>query len=521
MRKVRLTNYCMKKFSHHLLASFFFAFSWSSVQAQYLGPELDSCRELLAADQYQEGLACVSEIARTLEIPTGFTKVQDLSGSDLDIQKSLLYRALAREFTGDFIGAQGDYHSFLGISSFDGLNEIVDSRLRHVHLQTTEELGFLAPSELDSLNYFFDQDFARTRVVVVPFQNNSELEVLGPIGYALAGYLQQAIDDLGPNTNVSISSVESSQLRSGMAMVDTRSFGIANNPYSPAVFGKLVDAEYVVSGSVSEVLGSLVATYQISLASNGTVYSGPSVEATVTSEGLLSLQKTLIEHVVDEIRDLRLFEWVESKEAYLESIESLYTADVNGFLDYGNGYKEITEGDYSRAETILTNSDLILAERDLAALPGNRRSLIQTFDGLEIMTASDAFDPNRKPADPEPDEPEDAVVLVPLQDDPPEEAPDLLGEDLAQPVQDVEETVSQPAVSHHQQTLPLLFDLSLRSLGQSSISNPTVGFRGPSLFGGSHFGDPRDGTAGSLDPSRSSNGGGITIIVPLPTGSRN
>lgn len=468
-------------------------------------PALNAARDALEAGAYADALAAADTAARRLGLPeAGQVKTIDLT-ADLAVRNALLYRGLAAEQLALFIEAQSDYVAFLAVENRGPRAEAVQDRMAYVGAEATRAYTQRAAEDRPEL-----ETVDRLKIGVFPFVNLSQIGLMKQFGFAMAGFLNATLPLLSDFTNMPFRTADRAQVSVALQeLTFERLYGAASD-VTPSELGYMLGSGFVITGTVNEVVGSLIAKPFFSRATDGTTEELSPVQSPLSaysSEGTRRLQMELVLRVVDRLQELTGFTYTRSRAALVDSLDKLVFADVNTLLAYGAGYESMLLSQFAEADRIFGESAASpIAEIERTKIRVMLRATRQPDADLSVFLDSLMTDPVfATPADPV------------AETDPP---PDINPEDPANPAPPTTDpaprpTRPPPVVSTR--ALGLLNQMGLTVLGAAGISDVVAG-TGPAP-GTAQGEDPREGKPGTLDPTRQVQNKTLRIIAPLPTGT--
>ncbi len=470
---------------------------------------LNQAHEHLAAGAFEEALAAANSAAAQLAIPeAGQVKTLDLT-ADLAVRNTLLYRALAAEQLGQYIEAQSDYLAFLSIENRGPRADATQDRLAFVGAEATRAYTQRSAEDRPEL-----ETVDRLKIGVFPFVNLSEIGLMKQFGFAVAGFINNTLPLLSDFTNMSFRTADRAQVAVALQeLTFDRLYGTSSD-VTNSELGYMLGSGFVVTGTVNEVVGSLIAKPIFSRTADGTTEELAPVQSPLSaysSEGTRRLQLELVLRVADRLQELTGFTYTRSRNALADSVDKLVYGDVNAFLAYGAGYESMLFGRYAEANRIFSETEAAtspIAEMDRVAIREMLRATRQPDADLTVFLDSLMTDPvlDTPPdpvaeTDPQPNTPEnndDPEPIDPVVETPPDTDPE------PRPVR------TPPVVSTR--SLSLLSQMGLSALGAAAISDVVTGTGTPEQ--GNE--DPREGKPGTLDPTRQVQNRTIRIIAPLP-----
>jgi hypothetical protein len=220
------------------------------------------------------------------------------------------------------------------------------------------------------------------------------------------------------------------------------------------------------------------------------------IQSSYTAEGLLDLQRTLSLTIADSIQSRTGFNYIPSRDAYADSVETYLVADVGQLLTYGFAVEQLILGEPVEAQALMLDIPDLAAQRDL-----------EQFEDIGLRSTP--------PAD-------NLIQLTSLT--PVAAAPPVVEQEIETPVdttftevQTETQDYGVPSATQLQsRTAHVVSAAAARHLSGFALWGPT---QRPLVFDAVRREDPRQGVAGTLDPTRQvagESGIPIEVVIPLP-----
>ncbi|MEM1270156.1 MAG: tetratricopeptide repeat protein [Bacteroidota bacterium] len=467
---------------------------------------LERTRALLIAGESVAAQEAAQVAAEDLGLSASGEVQQGGLATSEDIRTALILRALANESVGDYAEALADYEAFLSIENEGERAGAVRVRMSFVENGAARDrvLAFL-DDDAASLARFYEP--GESGIAVLPFESQSDIGLMVQFAYAITGFLRTSMGVLDHFADRDFSVSPPSDIVTLVNAVPINRIYSPVNGFTVRQAGYVMDASLVISGTVSETVGSLIVRPKLMLTDQDTTIALSPIESSLSSystAGTERLQQQLALRLVDEIQRHAPFDFVPNRVAFLDSLNNLIVSDINDFLAYGTGVQRLIEGNYSEADRVLGALDLPIARIERLGVRGALRASrapLETVAEVAQLGAGEAV----AVVVPPPDDPDDAGEDDPVtrDDDPGEDTPE---EDTREPVVKEIVPMSPSAIS-------LLHSMGLGALGSLGISDVDTGAQ-PREDGTN---DPRDGKPGTLDPTRNASSVTLRIIAPLPS----
>ncbi len=463
----------------------------ADTRAQQVPALSEYARFLNRAERFAEALDAISEAAQLRAIPSAVDMRAESLPDSLDATlRILLIRAVAQEGLSQFAEARNDYRTFLAVAPNSGAARIIRQRMEFIDRSAVADLATLARFNPEDLGRFYDARLARLQVAILPFFNESDNLLWNFVGYGLAGYLSQTISLLGKMVDLPLSPVSRSEVMAALNSVSLGRFYSDDNPISPVQVAGILGSQFSITGRVGSGTGGLGLriTPLVGSPDGDSVIVIETLEDSSLPEGLERLQTDLGLVLADQLQQLTGFSYLDSREAFADSLRALIVPDLQRFVAYGRSVELSLAGDIEAAEPLLEGSHAPLARLDHPILQTMRSgadtpsfSLAQVQEVIAPFEETVAEDRQTatRPGRPRRVRPE---------------SPSGLAEDPTTLVS-------------------LLNAASLTLLGASAIEDTRVG---ADVRPGGSLGstDPRDGVEGlnRIEPGRTT----IQIIIPVP-----
>lgn len=459
-------------------------------------PALERARQFLIARQFEAALAAAEEAAEERGIAPASRTTALYTAPSGDTASVHLYRGLALELRRRFPEAVADYEAFLSIEPDSWRTEELMKRYPYVSGQA---LRFDARMLRDN-GVVPDSTEARFGVGVFPLYNASSILVMSQVSFGLTGLLHNALGILDHFTDTGLPSMPYSQVRLLLDEILPEEVHVEAAAVEIGDLTRVLGVEYLGSGILDEVSGSLTGEFVIGAYSDTSEIRIEDVQASYTSVGLLDLQRNLVLSIADSIRSKAGFSYVPSRQAFADSVEQLLIDDVGVLLTYGFAVEQLLLGEPVEAQALMMDLPQLVAGRDLEQIAEISVRSTPPADNLMQLTALS------------PVAVRDTTVT-----------PDTTAVDtvISEPVVPPSETVARRPSESVVLTAQVISAAAARHLGDFSLWGPT----------GHEFvsdeisrDDPRRGVAGALDPTRSvagEPGVPIDVVIPLPPAPRH
>jgi hypothetical protein len=264
---------------------------------------------------------------------------------------------------------------------------------------------------------------------------------------------------------------------------------------------RVLDSDHLVVGRLNEVVGSLTANLTIGHAASTEITQLDEVQSSYSQSGLQRLQLELALALADSIQALSGFSFVPSREAFADSLQLYLIPDVDQFFDYGYAMEQLLIGDPVEGRIQLIDSDLALAQRDLAEVAAvfsgdappedNLFELTATTDEL-ALAVQEAYE----------DSVAAAIAAAAVAD-----SIEAARQQAVEPVEPVRRSLRTA------QEVIVVSATAGNALGAAGVGMPQLQvFRAP----GFPLHDPRSGKSGTLDPTRTTTGVPVRVEIPVP-----
>jgi tetratricopeptide (TPR) repeat protein len=458
--------------------------------AQQVPALAEYARLLNRAGRYTEALDAISEAAQLRSLPSAVDIRPGLLPDTLEpTRRIVLIRAVAQEGLSQFAEARNDYRTLLAVDPDSEIAAAIRERVDHVALGAVADLATLARFSPEDLIRFYDSGSAHSRIAVLPFFNDSDNLLWNFVGYALAGYLSQAISMLGNMVDVPLNPVPRAETMSALNSVSLGRFYSDEAPITPTQVGIILGSQFSITGKVDSGPGGLGLriTPYIGTPDSESVVEIETLEDSSLPEGLERLQIDLALTVADQLQETVGFSYLDSREAFADSLRSIILPDLQRFVAYGRSVELSLAGDFEAAGPLLDGSHPPLALLDRPVLQAMARAGTSTLVALAQIERLIV--------------PEEAVL--------PEDQPVTSRPARTPRVRPEPASRAAPPAS----LLGLLNAASQTVLGSSAIDQTRVGADVPPSAGHGSA-DPRDGVEGlnRIEPGRTT----IQVIIPVP-----
>jgi hypothetical protein len=390
----------------------------------------------------------------------------------------------------DFPEARADYEAFLQVEPAGVRAEELSTRLRYVNLQSLRTLARRIRDGQD-----VSPTAERFDVGIFPLYNASDILLMDQVGFALTGVVNNALVLLDHFVDIPLRIVLILDLRSLLDEVLPSEVYAGESRIPPGDLARALGARHVVTGSVSEILGSLSAVVEIGAFSGDSVITAPAIQSSYSPSGLERLQREIVFLIADELETLLEFQYVPDKASFGDSLETYLLRQVDTFLEYGFATEQVLLGDLEEAETLLAESTGKAAATDLAVIPSILGADSPPADNLIALT-----------------EPPAVEVAQPI-----------AGQDsteIAAPAGEIESLPTPARAARHLGATTLQVAAFQTQLGRRSLVHFGVDtwVTGSNAFDAAHglVRDPRDGKPATLDPTRLPSDRTIRVVVPVP-----
>ena len=368
---------------------------------------LSSVAHLIRNANYDVALDSLDQIASDLNLPSAVQFAPSaIDPLDADSRTFYLYRALAHEKRAQYVAARNYYQVFLALEPMGARADTVRLRLPYVRHQAARMLMRTALSRPDDLAGSFSPEGARHTIGILPFRNVSDVGIMDQFGYASGGYLQNSIGMLDSFANPAHYVVDRASIQAVFDTVALSAIYFPGTPLTPTRIGKILGAEYVVTGTVDAVVGNVLVRPLLTVVSADTTYELIPLNSTMsayTAQGARNVQRDLAIRISDQLQQLTGFEYTPNRFVYSDSLDQLAFDNINPFLAYGAAVEQVWAGLYDDAIQIMEDAvGPPLGPMDIAGIEALKTHLQGPPDeGLNLLEAD--------PVIPEPD----PVVAIP------------------------------------------------------------------------------------------------------------
>ena len=477
--------------------------SWFGIPLAAVGQDaLEETRQHLIERRFEEALPSAEAAAAALGLEPAYRYHPDMDAqAGGDTASVHLYRGLALELNRQFPEARADYDAFLAIEPDSWRAAELLKRYPYVNGQAVRSDARKLRDDAEVP----DGTVAKYGVGVFPLYNTSTILVMSQVAFGLTGVLTNTLGLLDHFSDDTIPVLPYSELRLLLDEVIPEEVYGTGSTIDVGSLARVLQSEYLASGVLDEVSGSLTGEVSVGKYDDLSSMTLGDLQANYTPIGLLDLQRELSLAIADSIQSQTGFQYVPSRQAYADSLESLLIDDVGTLLTYGYAVEQLVLGEPVEAQALMMDLREPVAAEDLAHIDQIVASSTPPVDNLLILTGLTA----------------PFVAVMP----PTDEVEPVAGDTTAvEP--DTTLSVEPAAVltldddgSVETRTAHVVSAAAARHLSGFSLWGPTVR---TNMFDGLQRDDPRRGVAGTLDPTRSSTGEpgiDIEVVIPLPTGN--
>lgn len=466
-------------------------------------PAIERARLYLQRREFEAAYEAAEEAAVEEGLMPSSTSVALPDSFDAQTVPSiLLYRGLSQELQRHFPEAAADYRVFLHLEPTSPRSRELRKRLPYVQSQSVRTLArrFRDEGSVPPPGDFADG--ARYAVGVFPLYNESSLLAMSQLAFGLTGVLQNALSLLDTFSDRPLPSVPYAHIRWVLDEILPQEIYAEPDTIPSSELARILDSDYLVLGKLNEVVGSLTANLILGRAVADEGLALKEVQSSYSQTGLQNLQLELTMALADSIQTMSGFTYTPSREAYSDSVRYYLINDVDQFIDYGYAMEQLLIGDPTEGRVLLLDSNLPVAQRDVANVAAIFEGDTPPADNLFELTGTA--------------EELAAAEQVALEDSLAAAAAAQAAADSIRAATTVTTQVTRPVARSRRTAREVLVVSSTADqvLGPAAISMPRFDAFRPSVFPVEV--DPRAGKSGTLDPTRQRAGVPVRVEIPVP-----
>ena len=252
-----------------------------------------------------------------------------------------IFLGMTAESQGDFAAARGAYEHYVGVARSSQLRGTARQRLA---LLGRRQLEYEARTALANEASLTSQPPEPNTIAVMPFAYTGTNAEIAPLG---RGFAQLLVTDLAHSGQVRVLERERMQ-----AMVDELHLSAAGStdPQSAARSGRLLRAQRVVQGSLSDRGDQLAAATAVVDVTSAGVATAPNASAQLSH--LFDLEKTIALRIFDGLG-------IQLTDAERAAIDQRPTQNLQAFLAWSRGLEAEDRGDYGAARDLYQQAQRI------------------------------------------------------------------------------------------------------------------------------------------------------------------
>lgn len=420
--------------------------------------------------------------------------IETASLDSVHLASYFLYRGLSFELQRNFAQALQEYDLFLSAEPATGRSAELLTRYSYVKTQTVRSRARLlrdeglVPTRNGPASYI---------VGGFPFYNASSILVMSQVSFGLSGVLYNVMGLLDHFSDQSLPLLPYEDIRTLLDEILPEDVYGEGSEITPSQLADALNVRFLPLGVLNEISGSLTADMVIGISDDADGLTIRQLQSSYTPAGLLDLQRDMALSITDSIQARLGFNYVPSREAFGDSLESYLIDDVSTFLTYGYAIEQLMLGNLVEAQAVVMDLRIPVARLDLARLETGFSGSTPPADNLLILTGEEL--------------PVAAVVAV-------DAAPDSTVTDATdiEPVDDVrpKRPVDEVRASH------VASAAAARVLLDAGVWGP---MNNAFVFDRLERDDPRHGVPGTLDPNRRPDeiGVNVKVVVPIPPAGKS
>lgn len=356
---------------------------------------VNKAKTQIEADRFSDALRFAEEASALVKLPDAAEIRAQGTLPNLKpevLGQLLFYRGMAYEGLESFAEARNDYLAFLKIMPTNELAQTIRTRIQYIDQQATRYLANLSKKNEAQLARYFNREENAYTIGIIPFMNQTSNPDYNRLGYGISGFLTNVLASLGRMSDKPFTTVERARLNAILTEINIGRFYSDENRIKAPNIGKVLGAEYVITGTVSTRNGRLVVQPILTHVSADTSYVLNEKVASGTNTGLRTLQEMLTFDLADQLQRLTGFRYLPSRAAFADSVSTLLVDDLQRFLSYSQGFEMVIAGDYDAATQILSDANISIANRDRTALEQARNAVLQSYSSLtDLLNQSQSF----------------------------------------------------------------------------------------------------------------------------------
>ncbi len=355
---------------------------------------LDSADGHLERGRAQQALDALVQAATLADLPDPTDlRARGVSKGNPDLfGRILISRARAYESLESFAEARNDYLAFLALNPSGDHAQAARSQIQHIDKQAIRYLTNISRQNENRLSRFYNREESRFTIGVLPFLNQSQNADLSRVGFGISGFLTTVFSSLGRLTDVPFTTVERSRLNTILTEVNIGRFYGGDRKIAPPSVGKILGAEFIVTGLVRTEGGRLTVQPILTHVPKDTSYVLPARSAAENNTGLKTLQEELTFAVADQIQRITRFKYTNGRMAFSNAIGTIVADDLQRFLMFSQGFDMAEAGTSDPAGQILSDANVGITARDRNAVEQTRVVVLQSYTNVtDILSQTAGF----------------------------------------------------------------------------------------------------------------------------------
>ncbi|MBL7978344.1 MAG: hypothetical protein JNN12_08390 [Bacteroidetes Order II. Incertae sedis bacterium] len=394
-----MNNKNPNSFWRWLAALFFMAlFAQMPLWAQGVEARISSLLETadghLERGRAQQALDALVQAATLADLPdpTDLRARGTSKGSPDLFGRILISRARAYEALESFAEARNDYLAFVALKPSSEEAQTARTQIQHIDKQAIRYLTNISRQNENRLAHFYNREESRFTIGVLPFLNQTQEADLGRVGFGISGFLTTVFASLGRLTDVPFSTVERSRLNTILTEVNIGRFYGGDRRIPPPSVGKILGAEFIISGLVKTENGRLMVQPIVTHVPKDTSYVLPARSASENNTGLRSLQEELTFAIADQIQRITRFKYTNGRMAFADAVGTIVADDLQRFLMFSQGFDMAEAGTSDPAGQILSDANIGITGRDRNAVEQTRVVVLQSYTNVsDILNQTAGF----------------------------------------------------------------------------------------------------------------------------------